>query len=93
MLCRLAFGRTISADCGKASDKEGVHARLQMAVMMLIVRNPRVMGRLTVSRSMAIWGWAATAVMAAASLAFFILPWKGRSAAGQAARLGLAINF
>jgi len=32
-----------------------------------------VMGRLTVSRGMAIWGWAATAVMAVASLAFFVL--------------------
>ena len=32
------------------------------------------MGRLTLSQSMAICGWAATAVMAAASLAFFILP-------------------
>jgi hypothetical protein len=31
------------------------------------------MGRLTVSRAMAIWGWAATGVMAAASLALFIL--------------------
>ena len=51
----------------------GVLAAPLMAVMMLIVRNPRVMGRLTVSRSMAIGGWAATAVMAAASLAFFIL--------------------
>jgi NRAMP (natural resistance-associated macrophage protein)-like metal ion transporter len=51
----------------------GVLAAPLMAVMMLIVRNPRVMGRLTVSRAMAIWGWAATAVMAAASLAFFIL--------------------
>ena len=51
----------------------GVLAAPLMAVMMLIVRNPRVMGRLTVSWSMAIWGWAATAVMAAASLAFFIL--------------------
>jgi NRAMP (natural resistance-associated macrophage protein)-like metal ion transporter len=51
----------------------GVLAAPLMAVMMLIVRNPRVMGRLTVSRSMAIWGWAATAVMATASLAFFIL--------------------
>ena len=51
----------------------GVLAAPLMAVMMLIVHNPRVMGRLTVSRSMAIWGWAATAVMAAASLAFFIL--------------------
>jgi Mn2+/Fe2+ NRAMP family transporter len=51
----------------------GVLAAPLMAVMMLIVRNPRVMGRLTVSRSMAIWGWAATSIMAAASLAFFIL--------------------
>ncbi|MFZ2155858.1 MAG: divalent metal cation transporter [Bradyrhizobium sp.] len=51
----------------------GVLAAPLMAVMMLIVRNPRVMGRLTVSRSMAIWGWAATAVMAAASLGFFLL--------------------
>jgi Mn2+/Fe2+ NRAMP family transporter len=51
----------------------GVLAAPLMAVMMFIVRNPRVMGRLTVSRSTAIWGWAATAVMAAASLAFFIL--------------------
>ena len=51
----------------------GVLASPLMAVMMLIVRNPRVMGRLTLSRAMAIWGWAATGVMAAASLAFFIL--------------------
>ena len=35
----------------------GVLAAPLMAVMMLIVRNPRVMGRLTLSRSMAIWGW------------------------------------
>ena len=52
----------------------GVLAAPLMAVMMLIVRNARVMGRLTLSRSMTIWGWGATAVMAAASLAFFILP-------------------
>jgi NRAMP (natural resistance-associated macrophage protein)-like metal ion transporter len=51
----------------------GVLAAPLMAVMMLIVRNPKVMGRLTVSRAMAVWGWAATAVMAAASLAFFVL--------------------
>lgn len=51
----------------------GVLAAPLMAVMMLIVRNPKVMGRLTVSRAMAIWGWAATAVMAVASLAFFVL--------------------
>jgi NRAMP (natural resistance-associated macrophage protein)-like metal ion transporter len=52
----------------------GLLAAPLMAVMMLIVSNPRVMGRLTVSRSMAIGGWAATAVMAAASVAFFVLP-------------------
>lgn len=51
----------------------GVLAAPLMAVMMLIVRNPKVMGRLTVSRAMAIWGWTATAVMALASLAFFVL--------------------
>ena len=58
----------------RAGPKSTSWAALLMAVMMLIVRNPRVMGRLTVSRSMAIWGWAAAAVMAVASLAFFILP-------------------
>ena len=36
----------------------GVLAAPLMAVMMLIVRNPRVMGRLTLSRSMAIWAGA-----------------------------------
>ena len=51
----------------------GVLAAPLMAVMMLIVRNPKVMGRLTVSRAMAVWGWAATAVMAVASLAFLVL--------------------
>jgi len=51
----------------------GVLAAPLMAVMMLIVRNPRVMGRLTLSWSMTLWGWTATAVVAAASLAFFIL--------------------
>ena len=51
----------------------GVLAAPLMAVMLLIVRYPRVLGRLTVSRAMAIWGWAATAVMALASLAFFVL--------------------
>ena len=51
----------------------GVLAAPLMAVMMLIVRNPRVMGRLRLTRRMTIWGWGATAVMAAASLAFFVL--------------------
>jgi Mn2+/Fe2+ NRAMP family transporter len=52
----------------------GLLAAPLMAVMMLLVHNPRVVGRLTVSRSMALWGWGATGVMAAASLAFFVLP-------------------
>jgi len=52
----------------------GLLAAPLMAVMMLLVRNPRVMGRLIVSRSMALWGWSATGVMAAASIAFFVLP-------------------
>ena len=48
----------------------GILAGPLMAVMMLIVRNPRAMGRLTVSRPQLIAGWAATAVMVAASLLF-----------------------
>jgi NRAMP (natural resistance-associated macrophage protein)-like metal ion transporter len=51
----------------------GVLAAPLMAVMMLIVRNRRVMGHLTLSGPMAIWGWTATAVMAAASVVFFVL--------------------
>jgi Mn2+/Fe2+ NRAMP family transporter len=42
-----------------------------MALMMLIVRNPRAMGRLTLSNGNAIVGWAATLIMAAASAVFF----------------------
>ena len=48
----------------------GVLAGPLMAVMMLIVRNPRAMGRLTVSRGQMVAGWAATIVMVAASLLF-----------------------
>jgi Mn2+/Fe2+ NRAMP family transporter len=42
-----------------------------MAVMMLIVRNPRAMGRLTLGRTATVLGWGATAVMAAATAVFF----------------------
>ena len=49
----------------------GVLAAPLMAVMMLIVRNPRAMGRLTLGRRATITGWAATAVMAVATLVFF----------------------
>jgi len=48
----------------------GILAAPLMAMMMLIVRNPRAMGRLTVSRRTMILGWAATAIMFAASLLF-----------------------
>lgn len=50
----------------------GVLAGPLMAMMMLIVRNPRAMGSLTVSMRQTILGWAATVVMIAASLLFFI---------------------
>lgn len=50
----------------------GVLAAPLMAVMMLIVRNPRAMGHLTLSRRAAALGWAATAVMAAATALFFV---------------------
>ena len=48
----------------------GILAGPLMVMMMLIVRNPRAMGRLTVSRRKMVLGWAATAVMIAASLLF-----------------------
>ena len=48
----------------------GVLAAPLMAVMMLIARNPRAMGRLTLSRRATVLGWCATAVMAVASLIF-----------------------
>ncbi len=49
----------------------GVLAAPTMAAMMLIVRNPRAMGRLTLPRNATILGWAATAVMAVATAVFF----------------------
>lgn len=50
----------------------GVLAAPLMAVMMLIVNNPRAMGRLTLGRRGTILGWAATALMSVATLLFFI---------------------
>jgi NRAMP (natural resistance-associated macrophage protein)-like metal ion transporter len=49
----------------------GVLAAPLMAVMMLIVRNPRAMGRLTLSRGATVLGWCATLVMFAATAIFF----------------------
>ena len=51
----------------------GVLAAPLMAVMMLIARNPRAMGRLTLSPAATVMGWSATLVMAAASALFFVL--------------------
>jgi NRAMP (natural resistance-associated macrophage protein)-like metal ion transporter len=51
----------------------GVLAAPLMAVMMLLATNKRVMGRLTLKAPMAILGGVATAVMAAASIGFFVL--------------------
>ena len=51
----------------------GVLAAPLMAVMMVIVVNPRIMGRLTLSRPMAAVGWLATFVMTFAAVAFFSL--------------------
>jgi NRAMP (natural resistance-associated macrophage protein)-like metal ion transporter len=49
----------------------GILAAPLMVVMMLIVRNPLAMGRLTLSRGMAILGWCATLAMLAATIIFF----------------------
>jgi Mn2+/Fe2+ NRAMP family transporter len=50
----------------------GVLAAPLMAIMMLIVSNPKAMGKLTLGRRGVLLGWAATAVMAAATLLFFV---------------------
>jgi len=50
----------------------GVLAAPLMAVMMLISSNPKIMGRLVISWRMRIAGWAATAVMVAASVGLFV---------------------
>ena len=51
----------------------GVLAAPVMAAVMLVAANGRIMGRLTLSRPMLVGGWLATAVMAAASIGFFVL--------------------
>ena len=51
----------------------GVIAAPVMAAVMLVAGNGRIMGRLTSSRGTAIGGWLATALMAAASVGFFVL--------------------
>jgi len=44
-----------------------------MAAVMQVVANGRIMGRLTLKLPMLAGGWLATAVMAAASIAFLVL--------------------
>jgi NRAMP (natural resistance-associated macrophage protein)-like metal ion transporter len=51
----------------------GVLAAPLMVVMMLISTNGRAMGHLTLPPWMVFGGWLATAVMAAASIAFFVV--------------------
>jgi NRAMP (natural resistance-associated macrophage protein)-like metal ion transporter len=51
----------------------GVLAAPLMVVMMLIASNRKVMGRLAISRGLAVGGWIATGVMAAVTLVFFIV--------------------
>ncbi len=50
----------------------GILAAPLMAVMMLIVSNPRAMGRLTVAKRTKVLGWLAMAVMFAASALFLV---------------------
>jgi len=50
----------------------GLLAPPLMAVTLLIARNPRIMGRLTISWRLAAVGWAATAVMVVAGAAFLL---------------------
>jgi NRAMP (natural resistance-associated macrophage protein)-like metal ion transporter len=49
----------------------GILAAPLMALMMLIVTNPRAMGHLTLGVRQTILGWAATAVMVLATILFF----------------------
>jgi len=50
----------------------GVLAAPLMAIMMLIVRNPKAMGELTLPRLPTVLGWSATAVMTLATALFFV---------------------
>ena len=57
----------------------GVLAGPLMVAMMLIARNPRAMGRLKISPMLTAFGWAATAVMIAASAMFLFFMATGKS--------------
>jgi Mn2+/Fe2+ NRAMP family transporter len=55
-----------------AAVANGVLAGPLMVMMMLIVQNPRAMGRIRLSKWQRLFGWSATAVMIAASAIFLI---------------------
>jgi len=57
----------------KKHHRPAIIAAPLMAVMMVIAMNPRIMGRLTLSRPILVVGWLATAVMALATLGFFLI--------------------
>ena len=66
-----ATGRYCS-ECGAAVADAICTGCRSLHMMMLIVSNPRAMGRLTLSRSGKFWGWLATLVMAFATVIFVI---------------------
>jgi Mn2+/Fe2+ NRAMP family transporter len=51
----------------------GILAAPLMVTMLLIARNPRIMGTLVLPRSLTILGWLGAAAMAAASAGFLLL--------------------
>jgi len=50
----------------------GVAAVPSMVMIMKMSTNPKVMGAFTISTSLKVWGWLATAVMAAAAVVMFV---------------------
>jgi NRAMP (natural resistance-associated macrophage protein)-like metal ion transporter len=51
----------------------GVLAAPVMAIIMIVASNGRIMGRLSLPLPMRLFGWLATAIMAVASIGFFVL--------------------
>lgn len=70
-----AFLSSVGIDPAKAlfwaAVVNGVLAAPLMVIMMLIVRNPKAMGKIVLSPAQTWLGWAATLVMAAATILFF----------------------
>ena len=55
-----------------AAVANGLLAPPLMVVLMLMAQNPKVMGKLTIPKGLAAFGWAATLVMAAIALLFLL---------------------